>query len=145
MKPVGHQPPNNRCRRAARRDEAGFSLVEVLVALAVLAVSLTAIGSLVAVNIRGTWRLDQRFALVQTARSVIAGLPARSRLGAAQMSGEIANQSWQISARPFAANIIDPRQPTPWTPEALVVNLRSPSGRMLRIDTIRLRPAGAKQ
>ena len=39
---------------------AGFTLIEVLVALAVVAASLAAIGSLVAVNMKNTRALEQR-------------------------------------------------------------------------------------
>ena len=42
---------------------AGFTLIEVVVALALIAVALTAIGSLIATTIRGTRSLDQHLSL----------------------------------------------------------------------------------
>ena len=42
-----------------RHGEAGFTLIEVLVALAVLAVALAAIGSLMATTVRGTRSIDR--------------------------------------------------------------------------------------
>ena len=51
------------------RDQAGFTLIELLVALAVLAVSTTAIGALMATNNRGTLALDQRLAMVEATRA----------------------------------------------------------------------------
>jgi general secretion pathway protein I len=122
-----------------RRGEAGFTLVEVLVALAVVAVSLTAIGSLVATNMRGTWALDRRLALVETTRAILTGLPAREELVPGSSSGEFADHRWRVDVVPFVADFIDPRRPTPWVPQAVVVRVQSPGGRVLRIDTVRLR------
>jgi general secretion pathway protein I len=122
-----------------RRDEAGFTLIEVLVALAVVAVSLAAIGSLVATNARSTRALDQRLALVEATRAVLTGLPDRERIVPGDVSGEYNYHRWQVDTQPFAADFIDPRRATPWTPQAIVVRVRSPGGQVLRIDTIRLR------
>jgi general secretion pathway protein I len=71
-----------------RCNEAGFTLIEVLVALAVVAVSLTAIGSLVATNVRGTRALDQRLALVETTRAILTGLPDHEQIAPGSLSGE---------------------------------------------------------
>jgi general secretion pathway protein I len=114
-------------------------LVEALVALAVVAVSLTAIGSLVATNMRGTWALDRRLALVETTRAIVTGLPDRAQLVPGNLSGEYGDHRWRVDVAPFVADFIDPRRPTPWVPEAVVVRVQSPSGRVLRIDTVRLR------
>jgi general secretion pathway protein I len=125
--------------------ELGFTLVEVLVALAVLAVSLTAIGSLVAVNIRGTWKLDQRLASVQTARAIIADLPDRTMLGTAILSGAAGGSRWRVGVRPFAAGFIDPRQATFWVPQAVTLNVQSAGGRVLQINTVRLGRSGNRK
>jgi len=45
---------------------AGFTLIEILVALAVAALALAAIGSLMAGNIRGSGRIEQHIVLVET-------------------------------------------------------------------------------
>jgi general secretion pathway protein I len=123
---------------ARRRHEAGFTLLEVLVALAVVAVSLAAIGSLVATNIRGTRTIDQRLALVETTRAILTGLPDREQLVPGNSTGEIADHRWRLDVLPFAAPFVDPRRPTPWLPQAVVVRVQSPSGQILRLDTVRL-------
>jgi len=129
-----------------RRHEAGFTLIEALVALAVVAVSLTAIGSLVATNIRGTRALGDRLTLVETTRAILTDLPDRKQLVSGGLRGEFADHRWQVDVLPFVADFVDPRRPGPWMPQAVVVNVRSPSGRMLRIDTVRLhREQGNKQ
>jgi general secretion pathway protein I len=119
--------------------QSGFALLEVLVALAVVTASLAAIGSLVAANIRATRDLDQRLALVDTTRAILAGMPDREQLGPGKLSGEIADFRWRLDSLPFEANFIDPGQATPWVPQTIVIRVVSPGGQMLRIDTVRLR------
>ena len=57
----------------------GFTLIEALAALAVVAVALTAIGMLIGANIRATRSLDQRLTLLETTRAILFGLPGRER------------------------------------------------------------------
>jgi general secretion pathway protein I len=125
----------------SRDTSAGFTLIEVLVALAVLAVSLAAIGSLVATNIRATRALDQRLALSATARAILTGLPDREQLAVSNSSGEIARHRWRLDVLPFVADFVDPRRATPWEPQAVVLRVQSPTGQVLRLDTVRLRRA----
>jgi general secretion pathway protein I len=119
--------------------EAGFALIEVLVALAVVAISLAAIGSLVAANIRATRDLDQRFALLETCQAIVTGMPDREQLVPGNVSGEIAEHRWRLDVLQFSANFIDPGQATPWVPQTVVIRVRSPGGQILRLDTVRLR------
>jgi general secretion pathway protein I len=127
------------------RDEAGFTLIELLVALAVLAVSITAIGALMATNNRGTLALDQRLAMVEATRAVLTGLPDRSQLRPGTLSGEYNYHRWQVDMQPLIADFIDPRKPTPWIPELIVVKVKSPGGQQMRIETVRLRNAQGAQ
>jgi general secretion pathway protein I len=118
---------------------AGFTLLEVLVALALVAASLGAIGTLVAANVRATRALDQRLALMETARAVLAGLPAREELVPGSLTGEIAGHRWRVDVQPLATQPADPRRPPPWLPQAVVIRVEAPSGQLVRIDTVRLR------
>jgi general secretion pathway protein I len=118
---------------------AGFTLLEVLVALAVVAASLAAIGALVAANVRGTRALDQRLALMETARAVLAGLPPRDALVPGSLTGEIAGHRWRVDVSPLAIPAADPRRPPPWLPQAVTVRVEAPSGQVVRLDTVRLR------
>jgi general secretion pathway protein I len=125
--------------------EAGFTLIELLVTLAVLAVSITAIGALMATNNRGTLALDQRLAMVEATRAVLTGLPDRSQLRPGTLSGEYNYHRWQVDTQPLVADFIDPRRPTPWIPEFVVVRVKSPGGQQIRIETVRLRNAQGAQ
>jgi general secretion pathway protein I len=122
-----------------RQAVAGFTLLEVLIALAVVAVSLTAIGSLMAATVRSTQSLDQHLGLVETARAIETGLPGRDDLTIGKsISGEMSGYRWRVDVLPFQANFIDPRVPAPWLPQALRITVQSPAGQILRINTVRL-------
>ena len=116
----------------------GFTLIEVLVALSVVAVTLSAIGSLIAVTIRGARSVSGHLALVETARSIMTGLPDREQLGAGNFAGEAAGHRWRVDVLPFHADFVDSRK-TEWVPQTVVVRVQSPSGPILQINTVRLR------
>ena len=63
--------------------EAGFTLIEALVALAVASVCLSAIGILMAKNNRAVRQIEQRVAAVSTLRKVATALPDRKTLAGA--------------------------------------------------------------
>ena len=121
-----------------RRARAGFTLIEVLVALAVVSVSLAAIGSLIAVTTRGVRSIGLHLTLVETARAIVTGLPGRDQLAPGNFSGEAAGHRWRVDVLPFYANFIDP-QATNWIPETVVVRVQSPAGPVLQVNTVKLR------
>ena len=122
-----------------RKRSAGFTLIEVLIALAVIAVSLTAIGSLVAVSMRGAQGIGQRLAFRETLRALVTSLPDGHNLDVGTKTGNSAGFGWRLEIAPFVATFVDPQAQTPWQPEAVVITVRSPSGQQLQINTIRLR------
>lgn len=121
------------------RADSGFTLIESLVAVTIVAVGLTAIGMLIGANIRATHSLDARLALIETTRAILSGLPDRDRLDPGDISGALADHRWRIDVMPFAADFVDPSLPSPWQPEAIVLRVQAPSGEILRVDTVRLR------
>jgi general secretion pathway protein I len=123
---------------AGKHGVAGFTLIEVLIALAIMSIALAAIGSLMASTVRAMRSIDQRFALVETARAIEAGLPDRNELSGA-LSGDLAGHRWRVDVSPFVANFVDPRLPSPWVPQTVVVRVQSPGGAILQVNTIRLR------
>ena len=73
----------------------------MLVALAVVAISLAAIGSLIAVTTRGARAVGLHLTLVETARAIITGLPDRNQLVPGNFSGETAGHRWRVDVMPF--------------------------------------------
>ncbi len=126
-------------RSTSANRVAGFTLIEVLVALAVLASSLAAIGSVVAITTKNVRSLEQRVAFTQSMRAIMAGLPDRRDLKAGMALGETAGYRWRIEVTPFLANFVDPGIATPWVPQSVVIKVQSPDGRIQQVDTVRLR------
>ena len=81
---------------------SGFTIIEVLIALAVIAVCLSAIGAVVGVTSHSVRTLEQRVALVEVARSVAASLPPHSARPIVPGTGEILGHRWQVDLGPWA-------------------------------------------
>jgi len=118
---------------------AGFTIIEALIALAVVAVVLAAIAPLMASSNRGVRAVAEHIALVSTARAVESGLPDRGALEPGVLSGTIAGNRWRVDVLPFAADAARDAPQQRWVPETIIITVRSPSGSTLRINTIRLR------
>ena len=117
------------------RSTAGFTLIEVLVALAVVAVSLSSIGMLVATTVRGTRSIERHLTELETIRAIATALPDREQLVPGTLSGEVADHQWRIDVAPFASS---PPQPTTWVPQSIVLTVQAPDGAVMEIDTVRL-------
>jgi general secretion pathway protein I len=126
------------------RHDAGFTIIEVLIALAIVAVGIVAIGSVMATNVRGVRSIEQHVALMQATRTVMAaGIPERGQLGAGELSGRTDNYRWTIEIGPLGGDWAVPGADVAWIPELVRVRVRSPSGATSDIRTVRLihRPA----
>jgi general secretion pathway protein I len=126
-------------RHRAKRSNAGFTLIEVLVALALVAIVITAIGAVVTTSSRGTRSLEQHLALVETTRIVAATLPKSEQIGLDGLSGEILGHRWRVGISPFVGSGINQVVGSPWIPQTVVVRVRSPSGAVYGFETVRLR------
>jgi general secretion pathway protein I len=124
---------------SGKKSTRGFTLIEVLVALAVVSISLSAIGSLIAVTTRGVRSIGLHLTLVETARAIVTGLPGRDQLLPGNISGEAAGHRWRVDVLPFLGNLIDPQQPNAWTALTVIVRVQSPSGQIVQLNTVRVR------
>jgi general secretion pathway protein I len=122
----------------AKRTAAGFTLIEVLVALAIVAISLSSIGALIATTIRGTRSLEEHWMRLEIARAIATALPERDQLVPGNLSGEIAGHRWRVDVSPFIAD--SPARPssTPWVPQTVVVTVQSLAGTSMQVSTVRL-------
>src|SRR4051794_41677968 len=91
-----------------RSGQAGFTLVEVLVALSVVAVSLAAIGSLIAVTTRGVRAVGGHLDLVEITRTIFTGLPDRNQLAPGNLAGEIGGPRRRGGVLPFVSALLQP-------------------------------------
>jgi len=132
-----------RDRVPSSAPDSGFTLIEALVALAVLATGVAAICQLGFSTLAAARHTETRLALTGVARKAYAALPERRALGDGAIAGKIDGASWRMVSTPFPfASPGAPPSPT-WTPQAVRLIVAGPSGGQIVIDTIRLRPAGA--
>ena len=125
------------CKRA-RRASAGFTLIEVLVALTIVATLFSSLSALVVTAARGNRSVEDRLAAFETARALLAMLPSRDQLAPGTMSGEMNGYRWRLVARPTAFPDVKTAETTPWVPQAVVITMVAPNGATIRLDTIRL-------
>ena len=119
--------------------DAGFTIIEVLIALAVVAVSIVAIGSVMSTNARGVRLLEQHVTLMQTARTVMTvGILPRAELGPGALSGQIDDYKWTIDVGPLGEGWDVPGADVAWIPALVRVRVRSPSGAESDLRTVRL-------
>jgi general secretion pathway protein I len=126
-------------RAPTDRGEAGFTLVEVLIALAVVAIAIIAIGSVMSTNARGVRALEDHVALVQTAQTVFSnGIPPRKDLMPGSLAGQISDYRWQVDIGPVDGRWVVDGTNAAWIPELVKIRVRSPSGAAIDLETVRL-------
>ena len=84
-----------------RHNDDGFTLIEVLVALAIVAAALASIGSLIATSVRGTRSIEARLLRLQTMRTVVTALPDRDQLLPGTLAGKSGDQLWRLDISAF--------------------------------------------
>jgi general secretion pathway protein I len=127
------------------RRDAGFTIIEVLIALAIVAVSIVAIGSVMSTNVRGVRALEQHVALNQTTRTVMTtAIPTRAELGSGAWSGRIDDYRWTIDTAPLGGDWTVPGAEVAWVPQLVRIRVRSPSGAVSDLRTVRLMPRPAQ-
>jgi len=126
-------------------SEAGFTLIEALVALAIVAAVLASIGGVIATTVKGTRSIDQRLALSGTAETIMAALPARSLLKPGRQSGETAGHRWRIDVSSMNVPLSSDAPPIQrFVPLAVNMRLQAPGGPAIQVTTVRLVPKVAE-
>jgi general secretion pathway protein I len=132
-------------RRSCSNGVAGFTLIEALVALAIVAAVLGSIGAVIATTVKATRSIDQRVALAGAAETLLAALPARNLLKPGRQSGELAGHRWQIDVSPMRVAAASDARPTPgFVPLAVELRLQAPGGPAIQVTTVRLVPGIAE-
>jgi general secretion pathway protein I len=131
--------PSPTDRADQERGDSGFTIIEALIALAIVAVSIMAIGSVMSTNARGVRSLEKHVALMQTARLVMAtAIPQRAELAPGVLSGQIRDYRWQVDVGPIGGGWVVPDADVAWVPELIKVRVRAPGGGAIDLETVRL-------
>lgn len=122
------------------RCDAGFTLIEQLVVIAVIAVTLAAIGGLVGSSAHGAHQIERRVSLVQAANSLLfSTMSSRDGLTDPKLDGVDWNHRWHVTLSPAQGAIgLDLPENARWMPMRLELLVQSPSGSAIRLQTIRL-------
>lgn len=132
-------------RKSCSDGTAGFTLIEALVALAIVAAVLSSIGAVIATTVKGTRSIDQRLALTGAAETLLAALPARNLLKPGRQSGELAGHRWRIDVSPLSAAVTgEAPQTQRFVPLAVNMRLQAPGGPAIQMTTVRLVPKAAE-
>lgn len=132
-------------RRSSSSGVAGFTLIEALVALAIIAAVLSSIGAVIATTVKGTRSIDQRLALAGAAETLLAGLPARDLLKPGRQSGVLAGHRWRIDVTPMnVPDTGDALQTRRFVPLAVNLRMQAPGGPAIQLTTVRLVPKAAE-
>ena len=124
---------------STERRDAGFTILEVLVALALVAVVIVAVGSVMVGNVRGVRALDRHVALMQATRTAMAtAVPPRDQLAQGTSSGQTDGYRWTVDVSPLGGEWTVPNSDVAWVPELVRVRVRSPGGAVSDIRTVRL-------
>jgi general secretion pathway protein I len=130
--------------KSRRGGERGFTLLEALVALAVMSAGLAAIGRLGYSSLAAVQRAETRLALTSAARAALTALPAREAIRDGETSGAIFDDKWRLDAARYTG--VPPAGPIKpdWIPQALKLSVLDARGNLLIVETVRLRRAGAR-
>ena len=129
-------------READPGREAGFTLLEVLAALAIAGFVLSAVASIVAVTLAGVRSAADRVVLVAAGRTLLESLPQDGALRAGTTTGTLGTTTWRIDvvpaadiAPPAAAARRDSSEDPGWRPAAIAIAARTAAGRSLQLHT----------
>jgi general secretion pathway protein I len=129
---------------------AGFTLIEVLVAIALIAVGLAAIGAVAGNTSMGIRTVDRKLQLLETAQNLLVDLTDPGTLQLGSQSGASGDLRWRIDVVPLAVpappslssagRAAEAPKPA-LIPVAITVRVQGTEGAPLRLDTVRLLPA----
>ena len=126
-------------RRSCSSGAAGFTLIETLVALAIIAIVLGTIGSVISVTVKGTSSIDQHLALAGTAEMLLADFPARGLLKPGRQNGQLAGSRWRVDIAPM--NVAGGNPATDrFVPLAVNLRLQGADGGAIQVTTVKLVP-----
>jgi general secretion pathway protein I len=132
-------PARRRGRGRRRRGSAGFTLLEVLVAVVILALSLSALMSAFGTGVRGLSTIDNHLRARLLAQSLLAEWSQHRALRPGQIRGSSDRFAWAISVTPLdeisGAALSRGDQ---WKLHELKVAVSWSPGRQVELSTLRI-------
>lgn len=137
----GRGEPEPTSHRSSSRS--GFTLVEVLVSITILAVVAIAIQRAVVIAVNGTARADRNVAAEMVARTLLTGPLGTGNDATKPNSGQMNGFYWTTRFAPlsrFLASTASDGSAPKWAPMQMTVTVaRSPTGKpYIEVQTIRL-------
>ena len=130
------RPRRFRARRGRPTGERGFTLIEVVAALALLGFLLAGLAQAVRGGLAGNARAVTWEAALALAESRLAAVGTEEALRAGEQEGRFGGLQWRLRVEP-AEFVDDPRVPQLWR---LRVEVVWDAGRPLVLETLRLGP-----
>jgi prepilin-type N-terminal cleavage/methylation domain-containing protein len=125
-----------------RRRARGFTLIEIILAVAIFALAAAALFPSFSTALRATAVGDHQVGAVQVARSLLERVGADIPLAAGELAGTTEDGlAWTIVMQP--APLLDPDRAdqSPVLPFSVAVTVAHESGRPVTLTTLRLAPA----
>jgi prepilin-type N-terminal cleavage/methylation domain-containing protein len=120
----------------AERAERGFTLIEALVAIVILALALSALFSAHDTGLRGATTVDAHLQARLLAQSLLAQW-SQYRVLQGPSQGRSGRFAWTVAVAPFGG--VGPRQGAgDWTLHELTVTVAWPGGHQVKLNTLRL-------
>jgi general secretion pathway protein I len=123
---------------SASAGSAGFTLLEALIAIVILALSLSALLSVYSTGLRGIAAIDSNLRARLLAQSVMAEVSYDRALRPGKLQGRSDEFAWALSITPFEEAEPTPRQAGPWAVHQLVLTVSWPHGRRIELQTLRM-------
>jgi general secretion pathway protein I len=117
----------------------GFTLLEALVALAVMAAALAAIGQLGYGALAAARRAQIRLELVSATRAALSALPDRAAARDGVTTGEIFRDRWRLVSNRLVEAATGGSTNSGWIPQILKLDVADGSGALVTVYTVRLR------
>jgi len=124
-------------RRLGRRGE-GFTLLEALVAIVVLALSLSVLMPSHNAGVRGLAAIDTHLQARLLAQSIMAEWANQRAVKPGTTHGQFETLSWTLSIAPLEVALAGRPRAGEWTLYKLVLLVSWPSGGQIELDTVRM-------
>lgn len=131
-------------RRRRRQQARGFTLLEVLIAFAILALAMTALMQTFGSGMRGVEASERHLTAALMARSLLDRVGHDIPLEPGEIKGASGLFAWTVSVRPAASTDRQTSDELTVIPYAVLVTVGWPGSRAITLESYRLAPVPGK-